>query len=135
LESCRDAASPPETSGVVIYVCTTCRLRDRPDCEPRPGTILAQSTIQAAQAQGVAVRTVECLANCSRGASAAMRSERSWTYVFGELDETCAEALVEGALLLADAKDGLRPWRGRPEALKRGLIARVPPAFFGRDFT
>jgi predicted metal-binding protein len=96
---------------------------------------LAQSTIQAAQAQGVAVRTVECLANCSRGASAAMRSERSWTYVFGELDETCAEALVEGALLLADAKDGLMPWRGRPEALKRGLIARVPPAFFGRDFT
>jgi predicted metal-binding protein len=60
-----------------------------------------------------------------------MRCDGSWTYVFGGLDETLdAPALVEGARLLARAADGLLPWRGRPEILKRGLIARVPPIDF-----
>ncbi len=39
-------------------------------------------------------------------------------------------ALIEGARLLADAADGILPWRGRPDMLKRGLIARVPPLDF-----
>jgi predicted metal-binding protein len=38
--------------------------------------------------------------------------------------------LVAGARLLAGAADGIMPWRGRPEQLKRGLIARVPPLNF-----
>jgi predicted metal-binding protein len=50
--------------------------------------------------------------------------------VFGGLDAACAPALVDGARLLASATDGIMPWRGRPEALKRGLIARVPPLDF-----
>ena len=39
-------------------------------------------------------------------------------------------ALIDGARLLAARPDGLMPWRGRPEPLKRGLIARVPPIDF-----
>jgi predicted metal-binding protein len=39
-------------------------------------------------------------------------------------------ALVDGARLLASASDGIMPWRGWPQALKRGLIARVPPLDF-----
>ena len=31
---------------------------------------------------------------------------------------------------LPRAADGILPWRGRPEILKRGLIARVPPIDF-----
>ena len=51
--------------------------------------------------------------------------------MFGGLDETRdANALIEGARLFAGAADGLMPWRGRPEILKRGLIARVPPIDF-----
>jgi predicted metal-binding protein len=34
------------------------------------------------------------------------------------------------ARLLACATDGIMPWRGRPQPLKRGLIARVPPVNF-----
>ena len=59
-----------------------------------------------------------------------MRANGSWTYVFGGLDENCAGALIEGARLLAGSSDGILPWRGRPEILKRGLIARVPPLDF-----
>ena len=113
-----------------IYVCVTCRPVGEPDSTMRPGAILAAATARAAAGTEVEVRPMKCLANCSRGPSAAMRSGGSWTYVFGGLDVTCAEALVEGARLLARATDGILPWRGRPAPLKRGLIARVPPIDF-----
>jgi predicted metal-binding protein len=66
--------------------------------------------------------------------SAAIRCDDTWTYVFGGLEaERDAEALIEGARLLARAEDGRMPWCGRPEVLKRGLIARVPPLNFVED--
>ena len=34
------------------------------------------------------------------------------------------------ARLFARAPDGIMPWRGRPQSLKSGLIARVPPINF-----
>jgi predicted metal-binding protein len=119
----------------VVYVCITCKRPDDPDTEPRPGAILAAATIRAAEGTEIEVRRLRCLANCARGPSAAMRCNGSWTYVFGGLDAACAEALIEGARLLARAADGILPWRGRPEVLKRGLIARVPPIDFAElDF-
>src|SRR5258708_18795118 len=113
-----------------VYVCITCKHAGEPDSEPRPGALLAAATERAAAGTEVNVRRLRCLANCTRGPSAAMRCNGSWTYVFGQLDVVCGPALVEGARLLAKAPDGLMPWRGRPEALKRGLIARVPPIDF-----
>ena len=112
-----------------IYVCVTCRRAGEPE-EPRPGALLAAATSTAAQGSGVTVQRVKCLANCTRGASAAMRANGSWTYIFGGLDPTCGGALIDGARLLAKAPDGILPWRGRPEVLKRGLIARMPPIGF-----
>ena len=118
----------------VIYVCITCRHQGNQDAaaetEPRPGALLAAAAERAAVGTEVTVRRLRCLANCSRGPSAAMRCNGSWTYLFGGLDEQCASALIEGARLLAGAADGILPWRGRPEILKRGLIARVPPIGF-----
>ena len=123
------------TDAPVIYVCITCRRAGEPDSDPRPGAVLAAAAASAALGTGITVREVRCLANCSRGPSAAIRANGSWTYVFGGLDIGCAQALIEGARLLARAGDGLMPWRGRPEPLKRGLIARVPPlGFVEKDF-
>ncbi|HML08639.1 MAG TPA: DUF1636 family protein [Xanthobacteraceae bacterium] len=121
----RDAADAP-----IVYVCITCRRAGEPDSEPRPGEVLAAATERAAAGTEVKVRRLRCLANCTRGPSAAMRCDGSWTYVFGGLDAGHAGALVEGARLLARAADGILPWRGRPAPLKRGLIARVPPVDF-----
>jgi predicted metal-binding protein len=75
----------------------------------------------------VAVRAVACLGNCKRGLSAALYRPGCWTYVFGGLDEGSGDDLIAGARLFAGSIDGFLPWSGRPEALKRGLIARVPP--------
>ena len=125
--------SSASNNAAVIYVCITCRRASDPDAEPRPGAILAEATAKAAEGTGVVVRPIRCLANCTRGPSAAMRCNGSWTYVFGGLDVVCGPALVEGARRLASAADGLMPWRGRPDALKRGLIARMPPIDFMGD--
>lgn len=114
----------------LIYVCVTCRRAGEPEAEPRPGALLADATERAAAGTEVEVRRLHCLANCTRGPSAAMRCNGSWTYVFGGLEPSNAEALVAGAKLLAGASDGILPWRGRPEILKRALIARVPPFDF-----
>ena len=125
-----DAPSNTPNNTPVIYVCITCRRAGEPDSDPRPGAVLAAAAASAALGTGITVREVRCLANCSRGPSAAIRANGSWTYVFGALEIDCAPALVEGARMLAAAADGLLPWRGRPEPLKRGLIARVPPLGF-----
>src|ERR1700733_8539903 len=113
-----------------VYVCTTCKRAGEPDSEPRPGALLAAATERAAVGTEVDVRRLHCLANCTRGPSAAMRCNGSWTYVFGGLDATCADALIAGARLLAGAADGILPRGGRPEILQAALIARVPPIDF-----
>jgi len=113
-------------------ICTTCRPAGEPSGAPALGDTLLQLTaaVLGGGAPQVRIQSVRCLANCNRGLSAAMRREGAWTYVFGNLEASAegATALIEGARLLSLSTDGLLPWRGRPEALKRGLIARVPPA-------
>jgi predicted metal-binding protein len=121
-------------ASTTVYVCITCRRVTDPEDAPGPGLALARATSRAAEGTGVTVRQVRCLANCNRALSAAIRCDDTWTYVFGGLEvERDAEALIEGARLLARAEDGIMPWRGRPEALKRGLVARVPPVDFVED--
>ena len=114
----------------VVLVCTACGAGSAPAGVSPAGLVLARSAAASlGEAADVRVEGVRCLANCSRGPSAAIRCEGAWTYVFGQLDESRdGPALVAGARLLAAAGDGLLPWRGRPEVLKRATIARLPPA-------
>jgi predicted metal-binding protein len=122
------ARATATAEAITIYVCVTCRGGKPLDLVPVPGEVLAAATARAAEGTGIAVRPVRCLANCNRGLSAAVRRDGAWTYVFGNLDPSeGAAALVDGAKLFAGAPDGLMPWRGRPDALKRGLVARTPP--------
>ena len=123
-----------EAPATTIYVCITCRQPGDPDEGPRRGEAFADQTIAAAAGTNLTVKRVRCLANCKRGLSAAVRRHDAWTYIFGDLDPASdARALVDGALLFAGANTDVMPWRGRPEALKRGLMARVPPMSFEGD--
>lgn len=115
-------------TGVTIIVCSSCRFRDGPAIEPRPGLGLCNATEAAAAGTGVTVKRVACLGNCRRGISAAMLRAGCWSYVFGELTPDSAGDLIKGAQLFATSKDGFMPFRERPESLKRGLIARLPSA-------
>jgi predicted metal-binding protein len=120
------------TPKATVLVCITCRAVTDPIEAPRAGLALAEATASAATDGGdVRVQRIRCLGNCSRGCSAAIRCDNAWTYVFGGLDASRdGGSLIAGARLLAQAPDGIMPWRGRPEVLKRGLIARIPPTFF-----
>ena len=117
-----------------VMVCITCRAATDPTGRrrPRAGIALADATAAAAaNAPDISVKRIRCLGNCSRGLSAAIRCDDAWTYVFGGLEPTRdGPSLIVGARLLAQAEDGIMPWRGRPDSLKRGLIARVPPLNF-----
>ena len=113
----------------VVSVCRSCRGPDAPPDLPadqRPGAILARG-VSDARPDDVAVQVVDCLGNCNRGPSAALQCAGRWQYLFGEIDPATGPAdLLAAARLLAAADDGLLPWRTRPPALKKGLIARLP---------
>jgi predicted metal-binding protein len=116
-----------DSSGVTILVCRTCRNASASDELPRPGQLLAEETRRLAADHDIPVVEIECLGNCKRRLSAALLRDGCWSYVFGDLVADSAADLVAGARLFATSKDGLLPWRGRPDSLKRGLVARLPP--------
>jgi predicted metal-binding protein len=128
LEAPRGATTPP----VELLVCATCRIAGpdgpkSPTQDHRPGTILADS-LPRFLPEGVTLRMVDCLSNCSRGCTIALRGPGRWTYVYGNLDpDQHLEAIATGAALYRDAPGGLVPWRERPEHFKRNCIARIPP--------
>lgn len=125
-------AGPP---GVTILVCSSCRDEHGSDLRPRAGETLAEATRLAARNTAISVRSVECLGNCKRRLSAAVLRDGAWSYVFGDLKPDSADDLIAGAELFATATDGLMPWRGRPDALKRGLVARIPPLSLTEDLS
>lgn len=117
----------PSDKGVTLVVCSSCRGATDSDLRPRPGEMLGEAVRDLAHGTGIAVRAIECLGNCKRRLSAALLREGCWSYVFGDLTVENAADLVSGAELFATSADGLLPWRGRPDCLKRGLVARIPP--------
>lgn len=118
--------APADLSTVTVVVCATCRDETGSDAHPRAGSILASNTRDAAGGD-VRVASVECLGNCKRRLSAALLRDGCWSYVFGDLSTDSGPDLIAGAKLFAGSTDGLIPWRGRPDSLKRGLVARIPP--------
>ncbi|MDC7785869.1 DUF1636 domain-containing protein [Rhodoplanes sp. TEM] len=124
--------APPASCGAVpppsLFVCVLCRLSA--DEEERSGRRLHDALVAAQQRAGTAaVRIVpaECLSNCNRACSVAFAGPDRWTYVYGGLAPDSAEAVLDGAVRYAATADGLVPWRERPDILRKGLIARIPP--------
>ena len=112
---------------VELLVCTTCRHGEAPPDAARPGAVLLDLLAETPPT-GVTVRAVECLSNCSRGCTVALRAAGRWTYVYGNLDPAQhLDTLIDGALKYRDAPDGLVPWRDRPEHFRKNCIARIPP--------
>ena len=121
-----------DLADMTIVVCGSCRDVSGSDAHPRAGAILAANT-RAAAGETIRVRQVECLGNCKRRLSAAILRDGCWSYVFGDLTTDSGPDLIAGARLFATSTDGLIPWRGRPDSLKRGLVARIPPLGLLKD--
>lgn len=112
-----------------LLICVKCRKgQDIPDDERRPGQRLYDKVTARSIPDGITVTPVECLQNCDSGCTVAMRGGERWTYVYGNLDDAAhPNMLLEGIALYQAAKDGLIPWRQRPDHLKRHCVARIPP--------
>ena len=115
-----------------IYVCTTCKLADEAGlaAPERAGARLhrALSALASEREAPVDIIPVECLSVCKRACTISFAAPGKWTYVYGDLPaDTGADVILDGAALYTATSDGLIPWKQRPEALKRGVISRVPP--------
>ena len=110
-----------------VYVCVTCRREG--DGEVRAGQRLHDALAGFCDIDpNLAIIPVECLSVCKRPCTVSFASPGKWTYVYGDLPpETSAETVRDAALLYHAAPDGLIPWRLRPDDIKKGVIARVPP--------
>ncbi len=78
------------------------------------------------------IQPVECMSACSHSCAISFVAFGKYTYLFGDLpySEESLSAIAE-VLECADKyytkPDGLLPWSERPAALKKGVVARIPP--------
>ena len=74
------------------------------------------------------LQAVECMSACDRPCVIAFAAAGKVTYIFGNLPvEDSASAVLECASQYYAKADGLLPWTERPEPLKKGIVARIPP--------
>ena len=110
-----------------VYVCVTCRGADDAPDSPRAGRKLFDALVAMVD-PGFEPVAVECLSVCKRPCTVSFAAPGKWTYVYGDLAPDTAAAIVrDAAHLYADAPDGLIPWKQRPDAIKKGVVARIPP--------
>ena len=116
---------------MTLHVCTTCRdaghEADRAAGRPCAGSRLHAALLAAAADPTIRIVGVECLGVCRRTCAVAFAAPGKWTYVYGDLPaDEAAATILSGARLFAAAADGIIPWKQRPDALKKGVVARVP---------
>lgn len=128
----------PETGAdpVRILVCASCRAAGGDPDGPRPGALLAAAltaALDGTEHDGLSVETVECLSVCKRPCTVALTGAGRWTYVYGDLDPLSgAQTLITFARQYRETTDGIVPWRERAEAIRKGVVARIPPSPIAR---
>ncbi len=74
------------------------------------------------------IQEVECMSACNSSCVIAFVGEGKLTYLFGNLPvENSTEAVLQCASQYYKKHDGLLPWSERPEPLKKGILAKIPP--------
>jgi len=83
------------------------------------------------------IRSVECMSACDRSCAISFVATDKFTYLFGDLvkdlilnEESLPKvsaALLQCAELYYQKEDGNLAWKERPELLKKGILAKIPP--------
>jgi predicted metal-binding protein len=119
-------------AAVSVFVCVTCKLPN--DGSLSRGRMLfdaVTASLNADMAAIVTVTPVECLAVCKRPCTIALSGPGKWTCVVGDLDPgQHAGDVIAAALSFAATDNGIIPWRQRPLAFRKGVVARIPPLDF-----
>lgn len=112
---------------VKIFVCTTCNSKS----ENNNGNLLFEEIKAQNSNDEITIIGVECLSNCNRANSVSLYKKDGWAYVFGDMNIENAKDLIDGAKLFTTSQNGILPWQGRAPALKKNMVARIPPYNFG----
>gem|GEM_PF-263699 len=121
-----------------ILVCTTCASTWQNG--QRIGTSGGEKLFDRLQAHleahpnaAIALAPTSCMSACSHACAVAFAAAGKHSYLFGDLPHDEASlaqtvaAIATCAQLYADRPDGLLAWGERPEPLKNGVLARIPP--------
>ncbi|MBR8840150.1 MAG: DUF1636 family protein [Stigonema ocellatum SAG 48.90 = DSM 106950] len=117
-----------------LFVCKTCASVWQDG--KRVGESGGQQLLQ--QLQGLAqdwelrneflIHDVECMSACDRSCVIAFAASGKLTYLFGDLPvDGSASAVLQCATQYYAHADGSLPWSLRPEPLKKGILAKIPP--------
>jgi predicted metal-binding protein len=122
-----------------LFVCTTCASlwQDGKKVGISGGEKLLDRLSQLHQnwelRENISIEPVTCMSACSRSCAISLAAPGKYTYLFGDLSaeednlpDTCA-AVLDCAGQYYAKPDGLLAWSERPEAMKKGAIARIPP--------
>ncbi|MEH2289867.1 DUF1636 domain-containing protein [Nostoc sp.] len=123
----------------VIFVCTNCESSDRP--KQHTAKSGGEQLLKELQSQyhdwmlqdEFSIQPVKCMGVCDRPCAIAFVCSDKHTYLFGDLpvDTECVEKTAAAVLDCASqyhAKpDGMLSYAKRPELLRAGAIARIPP--------
>lgn len=121
-----DGCPLPSPARTTVLVCVNCRAEGETDEGARAGRRL-HDALAARAADDVRVVGVECLSVCKRPVTLGFASVDKWTYLYGDFDAGQVDEILETARLYGIAEDGLIPWKSRPTAFKKGVVARIPP--------
>lgn len=123
-------------SNTEIIVCTTCRPQGASRDLPAAGLALFEAVQDAllfydesASIQGLQVRGVACMSGCSRACTVTLQAKGKFTYYFGDLvaDAETGQQVIACAQLHRRSDDGALARNDRPERLRSGVLARLPP--------
>jgi predicted metal-binding protein len=128
-----DQPMPVASNGpVLISVCTTCKSADG-SAAVGPDMFAAVKAAIGADA-AISVRPVQCLGVCKRPATVAVSSPDGYTFLFGDLETVSGTAALLSFVKSYQKSDyGLVPWRERADVLRKGMVARLPPARWSPD--
>lgn len=128
-----DETSPATAPGapVVVSVCVTCKTAEGALAGPAMFDAIHAA---AAKHDGIVqVRRVQCLSVCKRPTTVAVSSADGYTFLFGDLQPDGAGAVVSFVESYRKSTYGLVPWRERADILRKGMVARLPPARWSPD--
>lgn len=124
-----------KTQQHILFVCKTCATiwQDGKPQGKSGGQQLLENLKQLHQdwqlKDHFSIQEVSCMSACSNSCTISFVAPEKYTYLFGNLPpENSAEAVLECAAQYYAKPDGSLPWSERPEPLKKGILAKIPPA-------
>lgn len=117
-----------------LFICTTCASvwKEGKRVGTSGGQLLLNQLTEIYQnwqlAPEFSLQAVECMSACNSPCVVTFAAAGKFTYVFGNLPvDGSASAVLECASQYYAIIDGLLPWSERPEPLKKGIVAKIPP--------